>query len=78
MLKIILNRSKPQAEIIAEEHAGFRAGWSTIEQIFSLRIFCEKYIQHQQDLSYVFIDFKASNVLLYKIFDSTRDVLLQV
>ena len=36
MLKIILNTLKPQAEkIIAEEQAGFRAGRSTTEQIFS-------------------------------------------
>ena len=57
MLKIILNRLKPQAEkIIAEEQAGFRAGRSTTEQIFNLRILCEKYLQHQQDLYYVFID----------------------
>ena len=41
MLKIILNRMKPQAEkIIAEEQAGLRAGRSTIEQIFNLRILC--------------------------------------
>ena len=39
-----------QAEIIAEEQAGFRAGWSTTEQIFNLCILCEKYLQHQQDL----------------------------
>ena len=51
---------KPQAEkIIAEEQAGFRAGRSTTEQIFNLRILCEKYLQHQQDLYHVFIDFKA-------------------
>ena len=63
MLKIILNRLKPQAEkIIAEEQAGFRAGRSTTEQIFILRILCEKYLQHQQDLYHVFIDFK-------KVFD---------
>ena len=56
MLKVILNRLKPQAEeIIAEEQAGFRAGRSTTEQIFNLRILCEKYLQHQQN---VFIDFK--------------------
>ncbi|WP_294046743.1 reverse transcriptase family protein, partial [Thiolapillus sp.] len=61
MLKIILNRLKPQAEkIIAEEQAGFRAGRSTTEQIFNLRILCEKYLQHQQDLYYVFIDFKKA------------------
>ena len=58
MLKIILNRLQPQAEeIIAEEQAGFRAGRSTTEQIFSLRILCEKYLQHQQNLYHVFIDF---------------------
>ena len=47
MLKVILNRLKPQAEeLIAEEQAGFRAGRSTTEQIFNLRILCEKYLQH--------------------------------
>ena len=61
MLKIILNRLKPQAEkIIAEEEAGFRAGRSTTEQIFNLRILCEKYLQHQQDLYHVFTDFKRA------------------
>ena len=51
MLKII----PPQAEkIIAEEQASFRAGRSTTEQIFNLRILCEKYLQHQQDLYHVF------------------------
>ena len=45
-------------EIIVEEQAGFRAGRSTTEQIFNLRILCEKYLQHQQDLYHVFIDFK--------------------
>ena len=61
MLKIILNRLKPQAEkIIAEEQAGFRAGRSTTEQIFNLRILCEKYLQHQQDLYHVFTDFKRA------------------
>ena len=61
MLKIILNRLKPQeGKIIAEEQAGFRAGRNTTEQIFNLRILCEKYIQHQQDLYHVFIDFKKA------------------
>ena len=60
MLKNILNRLKPQAEKInTEEKAGFRAGRSTTEQIFNLRIVCEKYLQHQQDFYYVFIDFKV-------------------
>ena len=61
MLKIILNRLKPQVEkIITEKQAGFRAGRSTTEHIFSLRILCEKYLQHQQDLYHVFVDFKKA------------------
>ena len=61
MLKILLNRLKPQAEtIIAEEQAGFRAGRSTTEQIFNLRLLCERYLQHQQDLYHIFIDFKKA------------------
>ena len=61
MLKIILNILQPQAEeIIAEEQAGFSAGGSTTEQIFNLRILGEKYLQHQQNLYHVFIDFKKA------------------
>ena len=61
MLKIILNRLKPEAEkIIAEEQAGFRPGPSTTEQIFNLRILCERCLQHQQDLDHIFIDFKKA------------------
>ena len=61
MLKIILNRLKPQAEkIIAEEQADFIAGRSTTEQIFNLRILCEKYLKQQQDLYHVFVDFKKA------------------
>ena len=61
MLKVLLNRLKPHAEeIIAEEQAGFRTDRSTIEQIFNLRIICDKYLQHQQDLYHVFIDFKKA------------------
>ena len=59
MLKILLNRLKPQAEwIIAEEQAGFQAGHSTTEQMFKIRIICERYLQHQQYLYHVFVDFK--------------------
>ena len=70
MLRIILNRLRPVAEsIIKEEQAGFRRGRSTTEQIFNLRLICEKYLQHQQDLYHVFIDFK-------KAFDSVDRSLL--
>ena len=52
---------KPQAEkIITEEQAGFRADRSTTEQIFNLQILSEKYLQHQQDLYHVFVDFKKA------------------
>ena len=48
MLKIILNHLKPDAEkIIVEEQTGFRPERSTTEQIFNLRILCERYVQHQ-------------------------------
>ena len=61
MRKVLLNRLKPQAEsIIAEEQAGFRPGRSTTKHIFNPRILCEKYLQHQQDLYHVFIDFKKA------------------
>ena len=61
MLKIIPNRLKPQAEkIIAKEQTGFRVGSSTTERIFNLCIFCEKCLQHEQDLHHVFIDFKKA------------------
>ncbi|CAM4580653.1 unnamed protein product [Leuciscus chuanchicus] len=61
MLKILLNRLKRQAEnIIAEEQEGFREGRTTVEQIFNLLLFCEKYQQHQIHLYYVFIDFEKA------------------
>ena len=61
MLKIVLNRLKPQVEkIIADEQAGSRAGRSTTEQIFNLQILCEKFFQYQQNLYHVFIDFKKA------------------
>ena len=61
MLKIILNRLKPDVEkIIAGEQAGFHPGRSTAEQIFNVRILCERYLQHQQDLYHVFIDFQKA------------------
>ena len=70
MLKIILNRVKPQAEkITAEEKVGFRAGRSTTESIYNLRFLCEKYLLHQQDIYHVFKDFK-------KAFDRLRNAAL--
>ena len=61
MLRVVLNRLKKEAEEhLAEEQAGFRAGRSTVEQIFSCRIMMEKHLQHQRDLYHNFIDFKKA------------------
>ena len=58
---LILNRLNPQAEnIIAEEQAGFRVGRSTTEQIFKLRVPCEKYQKHRRDIYHIFVDFKKA------------------
>ena len=58
MLRILLNRLNPQAEeIIKEEHTGFRVERSTTEQIFNVRILCEK---HQQSLYHVYVDFRKA------------------
>ena len=43
----------------------FRAGKSTTEQIFNLRILCEKYLEHQQNLYHVFIDFTKAFVRVW-------------
>ena len=61
MLRVILNRLKSKAEeLLAEEQAGFRAGRSTVEQIFNCRVLIEKHLQHQRDLFHNFIDFKKA------------------
>ena len=61
MLKIIKNRLQPQADrIIAEEQAGFMKYRSTIEQIFNLRILCEKNNLQQKKLYHIFIDFRKA------------------
>ena len=58
MLRMILNRLRPQAEEIkAEEKEGFRTERNTTEQIFNLRILCERYLQHQKDLYPFIVDF---------------------
>ncbi|KAK3747074.1 hypothetical protein RRG08_046461 [Elysia crispata] len=61
MLKMVLNRPKPQEEkIIAEEQASFREERSTKEHIFNPRILGERYLQHQQSMYHDFVDFYKS------------------
>ena len=58
---IIRYRMKPEAaKIIAEDQADCRAGRVKTEQIFNLRILCEKHLQHQRDLYHVFMDFNTA------------------
>ena len=40
--------------------AGFRLGWSSVEQIFNSRTVKEKHLQHQHNLFYNFKDFKKA------------------
>ena len=40
-------RTQGQAEeLLAEEQAGFRPGWSTVEQIFNSQVIMEKHLHH--------------------------------
>ena len=65
MLKVILNRLKPKAEKIMQTNAGFKAGRRNTEQIFNVRTLFEKFLQQQQNLYHVFIDFTKADVQLY-------------
>jgi len=62
ILQIIRSRMKERIESqMAEEQAGFRANRGTIEQIFSLRLIAEKYLElRDRDLYHIFIDFKKA------------------
>ena len=58
---IILHRIRRRTdEILGEEQAGFRAGRSTIDQIFTLRQMAERCTEYNQDLFTCYIDFKKA------------------
>ena len=57
MFRVIFNRLKAKAEeLLEEEQAGFRPGWSTVEQLFISLVTVEKYLQHQRDMFHSFLD----------------------
>ena len=61
LLKLLNNRLNPSInKHISEEQAGFRAGRSTIEQIFCLRMLAEKTIEYDKKLYNCFIDFQKA------------------
>jgi hypothetical protein len=47
-------------EIFAEEQAGFRAGRSTTDQIFTLRQLAEKNVEFSEELYICYIDFRKA------------------
>ena len=73
MASILLQRIKPRTEeILSEAQAGFRSNRSTIDQLLSLRLMTEKYIEFGKDLFLCYVDFQ-------KAFDSVwRKGLWQV
>ena len=61
MLRIILNRIKPQAgNIIAEEHAGFRTGRSTTEQSSTWEFFVRNIFNINKISTMYSLDFKKA------------------
>ena len=59
MLKILQRRITPAVESVLDDcQAGFRAGRSTEEQVTSLRILCEKYIEHGSKVFLNFVDYR--------------------
>ena len=60
--RIIFNRLRKRTEeILLEEHAGFRADRSTIDQIFTLRQLTEKkYTEMNRGLYVGYIDFRKA------------------
>jgi hypothetical protein len=62
--KRLTNWAKSQ-DVIMEEQAGFRAGYSTMDHIFTLFSVVQKYLYKNKKLFVAFVDFK-------KAFDSVN------
>ena len=60
MLKIILNRFQPQKRSLQKRKQVPEPEGAPQKKIFNFRILCEKYLQNQQNLYHVFIDFKKA------------------
>ena len=66
LLQILLTRLRSQIEeILKEEQAGFRKGRSTTEQLFNVRVLCEKYREHGREIHHNFIDFKKKRSTVF-------------
>jgi hypothetical protein len=62
LLEVIRSRMKPYVEaILAEEQAGFRAGRSTVEQVFALKLLIQHRLEKKDGKVFcVFIDYKKA------------------
>ena len=61
MESIILQRIRKRTyEVLTEAQAGFRAGRSTIYQLFTLRRMTEEYIEYGKDLYVCYVDFQKA------------------
>jgi len=70
---ILLQRLKSRTdEILAEEQVGFRAGRSTIDQIFTLRQLVEKYVEFNKELYVCYTDFRKN---IHRTYYSKTQVL---
>ena len=58
---VILQRiRKSTDEILSESQAGFRKGCSTIDQLFSLHLLAEKYIEFSKSLYICYVDYQKA------------------
>lgn len=59
--KVLLNRLKPYVtKIIRDYQAGFMAGKSTLDQIHVVKQIIEKSYEINNDVHFIFVDFKAA------------------
>jgi len=68
MTSVILQRIQHRTdEIISEAQAGFRAGSSTVDQLFTLRCLAETYSEFSRYLYVCYVDFQKALNSVYRI-----------
>lgn len=73
----LYNRLLPYVERkLGEYQGGFRPNRSTIDQIFSLRMMCEKMKEHQNTMWLMFIDYKAAydSVIREELYQAMKEM----
>lgn len=79
MLKKIQNHlSHMSEELLAEQHADFRAEMRMVEKIFNCHVVIEKYRQHSKNLFHNFLDFeKAFDRVWHVMINETLKIVCQ-